>query len=99
MAHRLDPLLRPRSVAVVGASRRPGSVGHTLLRQLRLGGFAGPVYPVNPKYSDIEGLSCYATLADLPTPPDHVVFAIADSRLEAEFQAAIDARARAARAL
>ncbi len=95
MAHRLDPLLRPRSLAVVGASRRAGSVGHTLIRHLIQGGFAGAIYPVNPKYDDIEGLACASTLADLPEPPEQVVLAVADARLEAEFEAAIASGARA----
>ncbi len=96
MAHRLDPLLRPRSLAVVGASRRAGSVGHTLIRQLVRGGFAGALYPVNPNYPEIEGLACYGSLADLPVPPDNVVFAVADQHLEVAFEAAIAAGARAA---
>ena len=95
MAHRLDPLLRPRSLAVVGASRRADSVGHTLIRHLIQGGFAGAIYPVNPKYDDIEGLTCTSTLADLPEPPEQAVLAVADARLEAEFEAAIAAGARA----
>ena len=95
MAHRLEPLLRPYSLAVVGASRRAGSVGHTLIRHLIQGGFAGAIYPVNPKYDDIEGLACASTLADLPEPPEQVVLAVADPRLEAEFEAAIASGARA----
>jgi acyl-CoA synthetase (NDP forming) len=94
MPHRLDPLLRPSSFAVVGASRRPGSVGNTLIRQLIQGGFSGAVYPVNPKYENVEGLACYATLADLPEPPEQVVLAVADARVEAEFEAALAAGAR-----
>jgi acyl-CoA synthetase (NDP forming) len=96
MAHRLDPLLRPRSLAVVGASGRVGGVGHTLIRQLLQGGFAGALYPVNPNHREIEGLACYGSLAELPEPPDHVVFAVSDQRLEAAFDAAITAGARAA---
>ena len=94
MAHRLDPLLRPRSLAIVGASRRADSVGHTLIRQLIQGGFAGAVYPVNPKYQDIEGLTCYGTLADLPEAPEQAVLAVADARVESEFDAAIEAGAQ-----
>jgi acyl-CoA synthetase (NDP forming) len=96
MAHRLDPLLRPRSIAVIGASRRPGSVGHTLIRHLRLGEFDGPVYPVNPNYEDIEGLACYPTPGELPAVPDLAVFAIPDARLEPAFEAALAAGARGA---
>jgi len=96
MAHRLDPLLRPRSIAVIGASRRPGSVGHTLIRHLRLGGFDGAVYPVNPNHPEIEGLACYPTPAELPAAPDLAVFAIPDARLEPAFEAAVAAGARGA---
>ncbi len=96
MAHRLDPLLRPRSLAVVGASRRAGRVGNTLIRHVIRGGFQGALYPVNPKYRETEGLTCYGTLAELPEPPDQVVFAVSDARLEAEFDAAVAAGARAA---
>jgi acetate---CoA ligase (ADP-forming) len=96
MAHRLDPLLRPHSLAVLGASRRAGSVGHTLIRHLIQGGFQGALYPVNPKYESIEDLTCYGALAELPEPPDQVVFAVSDARLEEEFERAIAAGARAA---
>lgn len=94
--HRLDPLLRPRSLAIVGASRRPGSVGHTLVRQALRGGFNGDLWAVNPKYAEIEGVACYPTLADLPAAPEHVVLAVSDSRVEAAFEAAVDRGARAA---
>jgi acetyltransferase len=70
----LRQLFAPRSVAVVGASIRPDSVGATLLRNLRgcagTGGFAGPLYPVNPKYADIDGLPVWRDVADLPQAPD-----------------------------
>lgn len=64
---------RPRSVAVVGASVREGSMGLVVVRNILSGGFAGPVYPVNPKYEAVEGLRCYARAADLPEAPDVVV--------------------------
>ncbi len=65
----LDPLLDPASVAVFGASARVGSVGATVLRNLRSAGFEGPVYAVNPKHREIDGLPCVARAADLPEAP------------------------------
>ena len=47
--HRLTPLLAPRSMALVGASTRPHSVGNQMVKELLLCGFEGPIYPVNPK--------------------------------------------------
>jgi acetyltransferase len=69
----LDPAFRPTSVAVLGASRREGSVGQVVLRNILEGGFAGPVYPVNPKYRSLLGLKCYRRVADLPVAPDLAV--------------------------
>ncbi|HUG61718.1 MAG TPA: CoA-binding protein, partial [Methylomirabilota bacterium] len=94
--HRLDPLLRPSSVAVVGGSPRAGSVGAMVVRQLVVGGFAGPVTVVNPRYEEVQGLACVPTVADAPGGAEHVVFAISDDRIETEFAAAIRAGARAA---
>ncbi len=66
----LDLLLTPGSVAVFGASRRPGSVGATVWRNLRAGRFAGPVYAVNPKYSTLDGVPVSANAAHLPEAPE-----------------------------
>jgi len=82
MKHRLDPLLRPRSVAVVGASARPESMGDWVLRNLDRGGYGGTIYPVNPGYDELRGSRCFASLADLPETPDAVVFAVGDHRVE-----------------
>jgi len=96
MTHRLDPLLRPRSVAVVGASSRADSLGDWALRNLHIGGYRGAIYPVNPRHDELQGFSCYATLADLPETPDLVVFAVGDQNLEAALDAAIAAGVPAA---
>ncbi|HET7865857.1 MAG TPA: acetate--CoA ligase family protein, partial [Burkholderiaceae bacterium] len=69
----LDRLLQPRSVAVLGASNRAGSVGATVWRNLRAGGFAGPVYPVNLRHKLLDGVAVFARPADLPEPPDLAV--------------------------
>lgn len=72
----LRPLLRPRSVAVVGAGRRPGSVGRAVLGNLRSGEFGGTLYAVNPHADVIEGTPAYPTVAALPLVPDLAVLAV-----------------------
>jgi len=76
MGRNLASLLSPRSVAVVGASPKPGSVGGTILSNLQQCGYAGQLLPVNPKYEDVFGLPCVATIDKLPDDVDLVVLAI-----------------------
>ncbi|MFI6931574.1 GNAT family N-acetyltransferase [Streptomyces sp. NPDC050287] len=71
----LEPLLRPKSVAVVGAGRRPGSVGRALLHHLHTGGYTGRLFAVNPNASVILGVHAYASVSALPMTPDLVVIA------------------------
>ena len=66
LPHSLDPLFHPRSVAVVGASGTPGTVGSILLRNLLENPFGGVVYPINPKRNAVHGVPCYPDLASLP---------------------------------
>lgn len=72
----IDRLLRPKSVAVIGASDRKGALGATLLNNLVQYEFAGPVYPVNPKRDELLGLKVYHTVQDLPEGIDCAVLAI-----------------------
>lgn len=72
----LDNLFRPKSIAIVGASDRPHSVGNTLVRNLLDGGFEGQVFPVNPKYDRVQGLAAVAHIGDLPAPVDLAIVAI-----------------------
>ncbi len=69
----LDRLLTPHSVALVGASPRPGSVGATVWHNLRGGAFEGTVRAVNPKHAALDGERTFARIADLPEPPDLAV--------------------------
>jgi acetyltransferase len=69
----LDSLFDPASVAVFGASDRPASVGATVWRNLRGGGFAGPLWPVNPKRDRLDGVPVFARVADLPEAPELAV--------------------------
>lgn len=82
MAHRLDPLLRPKSIAIVGASRREHSLGQETLLNLSRGEFPGAIYPVNPRYEELAGLTCYPRLKGLPETPDLVIFCVGDNRVE-----------------
>jgi acetyltransferase len=66
----LQYLFHPRSVAVIGASNRPHSVGATALNNLAQAGFAGSIWPVNPKYDTLAGYKTYASAIDLPQAPD-----------------------------
>jgi len=68
--HALDTILRPRSIAVVGASRRTGSIGNAILRHLIEGGFNGPVFPVNPSADSVAAVPAFASVKDLPIAPD-----------------------------
>ena len=92
----LTPLLAPRRIAFVGASARPNTPGHDMMRMIRRGGFAGVVHAVNPKAGEIEGYPCVRSLADLPAPPDLAVLAVRNERLEGALAAAIAAGAKAA---
>ncbi|MDQ5875107.1 MAG: CoA-binding protein, partial [Actinomycetota bacterium] len=87
-ASSLHRMLEARSVAVVGASSREGSFGSEMLGVLQEGSFAGSIYPVNPRYSEIAGLPCYESLAALPAPVDLVLLGVPDPALEEQLQAA-----------
>jgi acetyltransferase len=69
----LDRILVPRSVAVIGASAEPNKVGAIALENLKQAGFAGPIYPVNPRRPTVQGLKAYASVAELPEPVDLAV--------------------------
>jgi acetyltransferase len=71
----LNFMFNPSSVALVGASQKPGSIGAVLARNLVSAGFKGEIFPVNPKYNIIEGLPTYPALDSLPKTPDLAVIA------------------------
>ena len=72
----LAHLLKPASVAVIGAGRRRGSVGREILHNIVAAGFDGPVYAVNPRGQSMEGLSCLASADDLPVGTELAVIAV-----------------------
>ena len=72
----LRPFFQPKSVAVIGASRNPSSIGYRILECLALNGFKGSIYPVNPSAAEIRGLRTYATVRELPESADLAVIAV-----------------------
>jgi acetyl coenzyme A synthetase (ADP forming)-like protein len=76
MTENLRGLLEPRSVAIVGASPKPGSVAGTILKNLQDCGYRGGLYPVNPRYDEVFGLPCMPTIEVLPSGVDLAVLAI-----------------------
>ena len=66
----LEFAVRPRSLAVFGASARKGSVGRIVMENIVAGGFEGDIWPVNPKYDEVAGLRCYHAATELPAAPD-----------------------------
>jgi acetyl coenzyme A synthetase (ADP forming)-like protein len=75
----LDPLLRPGSVAVIGAGRDPAKWGYKVLRNILGNPYKGRVYPVNPSTRDIEGLECHAGVGDVPGEVDLAVVIVPSS--------------------
>ena len=69
----LDPIFSPKSVAVIGATETPGSVGRTILENLIKGGFPGKIYPVNPKRDTVLGVKAYPSITALPEKADLAV--------------------------
>lgn len=76
MGHTLEFLFKPRSIAVVGASRSPRKIGHTILRNLIAYGFRGRLYPINPRADEILGLRAYPSILDVPGEVDLAVIAV-----------------------
>ncbi|UCE20097.1 MAG: acetate--CoA ligase family protein [Gemmatimonadota bacterium] len=76
MRHDLDYIFRPRSVAVIGASRREDSVGGQLLRNLFRFEFNGPVFPINPKAKVVHSTKCYPSVLDVPDEIDLAVIVV-----------------------
>lgn len=91
----LEPLLTPKTIAVIGASRSPGKVGHELVANLIKGGFEGRVIPVNPSADEILGLRCYPDLAECGEQIDLSLIAVPAKYVKAAVEASIDAGARA----
>ncbi len=73
---KMNRIMRPDSVAVVGASAEAGKIGNSVMKNLINGGYAGKIYPINPKADEILGHKAYASVKDIPGDVDVAVFAI-----------------------
>lgn len=82
-AQSIRSFLNPRAVAVVGASRRHDTIGGALLANLKREGFTGPIYPVNPRATEIDGLRCYPSVSAIGAPVDLAVIAVPAAAVEA----------------
>jgi acyl-CoA synthetase (NDP forming) len=91
----LDSMFGARSIAVIGASSRPGSSGWHALDELIGGGFDGRIHPVNPNYDELGGLVCYPSIADAP-PVDLALVLVPNRLLEDQMKAIADAKVPAA---
>ena len=86
---RLDALLRPRSIAILGASERP-SIGRALMESAATLRYEGRLYPINPKYTEILGQPCYPSMRELPEPPDVVALCVSYTRIVDSFRTVAD---------
>ncbi|MFJ9870186.1 GNAT family N-acetyltransferase [Streptomyces sp. NPDC101165] len=91
----LEPLLRPQTVAVVGAGRKPGSVGRAILHHLKTGGYSHRLFAVNPGADHILGIPAYPSVSALPRTPDLVVVAVPAAAVPATAEECGKAGARA----
>src|SRR5688572_9979629 len=73
--HYLTPLFAPQSVALIGASERPGSVGAVLVSNMRAANYRGALFAVNPKYRAVQEVPCFASIAKVPQRIDLAVVA------------------------
>jgi acetyltransferase len=76
MPENLDAIFKPRSIAVVGTSRKDGTIGRQILHNLVAYGFNGPVYPVNPNAEYVNSIKCYPSVSSIPDHVDLVVIVV-----------------------
>ena len=94
MPHRLDPLLDPESIVIVGATTS-GGMGSRVIKNLQNGGYKGKLYGLHPKNKDAFGVPCYPDFKSLPEKVEHAIFAVSDERVEGLVDAAIQAGVKA----
>ena len=94
MSHRLDPLLNPESIVIVGATTS-GGMGTRVIKNLQHGGFKGKLFGLHPKNKEAFDIPCYPDFKSLPEKVEHAIFAVSDERIEGLVDAAIDADIKA----
>ena len=93
---KVDALLNPRNVVIVGATDKPGNWPQRVLRNLRRFEFPKPIYPFNPTRDSVWDMRCYRTFTELPEPPDHLVVLAPAKTVPATLREAAAAGARSA---
>ena len=94
MPHRLDPLLDPESIVIVGATTS-GGMGSRVIKNLQNGGYKGKLYGLHPKNKDAFGIPCFPDFKSLPEKVEHAIFAVSDERVEGLVDAAIETGVKA----
>lgn len=92
---KLDFLLAPKSVALIGASNREGTLGYNLIQMIAQGNYEGGTYAINPKYPEICGIKCYPDLQAIGRPVDMAVLCVNAKRVQEQAQICIDAGVKA----
>ncbi len=72
----IEALFNPRSIAVIGASRHPGKIGYTILKNIIEYGYKGKVYPINPKADEILGIKAYKSILEVPDEVDMAIIVV-----------------------
>ncbi|USS40079.1 CoA-binding protein [Thermococcus aggregans] len=75
----LERIFEPKSIAIIGASPRPGKIGNMVLKNIISGGYEGKIYPINPNYDEILGFKCYDSILDVPDTVDLAILAVPSS--------------------
>jgi acyl-CoA synthetase (NDP forming) len=86
-------MLAARSVAVVGASAKEGSLGRQMMLELERGGYDGAIFPVNPGYDEVLGHRCFPSVGELPEPVDLAILGVSNARVERAMREAAEAGA------
>jgi acetyltransferase len=92
----LEPLFYPRSVAVLGASQNSNKLGYIQVKALIDGNFNGEIFPINPTSREVEGLTCYPSILDVPRPVDLAIFCVSASQIQQSLEDCAKKKVKAA---
>ncbi|KMY54405.1 acetyl-CoA synthetase [Bacillus sp. FJAT-27231] len=92
----LEPLFYPHSVAVLGASKNPNKLGYIQIKALIDGEFGGDIFPINPNSTEIEGLTCYPSIIDVPKPVDLAIFCVGANQIQQSLEECAQKKVKAA---
>lgn len=92
----LEPLFNASSIAVMGASENPYKIGYIQLKALIDGKFQGAIYPINPKATQIEGLTCYSSLSEIPGPVDLAILCVGANQIQKGLEDCAEKQVKAA---